>query len=99
MHSGFETGCSLSAMLHTVAIWASQPYAIESTYEYLEDDILEKQLIFEDRQLKVPSEPGLGIENDQGKIQIYAEAYRREGPFLSCEDPRQPDWHQLSPRW
>ena len=99
MHSGFETGVSLSAMLHTVATWASQPYAIDSTYEHLEDDILKKRFIFEDGQMEVPSGPGLGIEIDPEKLQIYAEAYKREGPFLSWEDPRQPDWHQLSPRW
>ncbi|OGP93767.1 MAG: hypothetical protein A2156_15715 [Deltaproteobacteria bacterium RBG_16_48_10] len=99
MHSGFETGISLAAMIHTAATWPSQPYAIDSTYEHLEDDILVKPFHFEEGQIEVPSGPGLGVEIDQGKVQIYAEAYKREGPFLSWEDPRQPEWHQLSPRW
>lgn len=99
MHSGFETGVSLAAMLHTAATWPSQPYAIDSTYEHLEDDILVKRFVFDNGQLEVPTGPGLGVEIDEEKLQVYAEAYKREGPFFSWEDPRQPEWHQLSPRW
>ncbi|MFX0196331.1 MAG: enolase C-terminal domain-like protein, partial [Candidatus Hodarchaeota archaeon] len=99
MHSGTEAGVGLAAMIHTAATWASQPYAIDTTYEHLEDDILERPFIIEDGQIEVPTRPGLGIEIDEKKLQIYAEAYKREGPFFSWEDPRQPEWHQVSPRW
>lgn len=99
MHSSFETGVSLAAMLHTASTWPSQPYAIDSTYEHLEDDIITKKFSILDGKIKVPSDPGLGIEVDEEKLQIYAEAYERQGPFFSWEDPRQPDWHQMSPRW
>ncbi|ACR42935.1 enolase C-terminal domain-like protein [Saccharolobus islandicus] len=81
MHSPSETGIALAAMLHSAAVTQNLGYAIDTHYIYLEDDIIKKPLNIENGKIKVPIEPGLGVEIDESQIEKYENFYRETGDY------------------
>ncbi|WP_016731811.1 enolase C-terminal domain-like protein [Saccharolobus islandicus] len=81
MHSPSETGIALAAMLHSAAVTQNLGYAIDTHYIYLEDDIIKRPLNIENGKIKVPIEPGLGVEIDESQIEKYENFYRETGDY------------------
>ncbi|QXJ30918.1 enolase C-terminal domain-like protein [Saccharolobus shibatae] len=81
MHSPSETGIALAAMLHSAAVTQNLGYAIDTHYIYLEDDIIKRPFNVENGRIKVPTEPGLGVEIAESKVEKYENFYRETGDY------------------
>nr|WP_276321742.1 enolase C-terminal domain-like protein [Saccharolobus shibatae] len=81
MHSPSETGIALAAMLHSAAVTQNLGYAIDTHYIYLEDDIIKRPFNIENGRVKVPTEPGLGVEIAESKVEKYENFYRETGDY------------------
>ncbi|QXJ33951.1 enolase C-terminal domain-like protein [Saccharolobus shibatae] len=81
MHSPSETGIALAAMLHSAAVIQNLGYAIDTHYIYLEDDIIKRPFNIENGRVKVPTEPGLGVEIAESKVEKYENFYRETGDY------------------
>jgi glucarate dehydratase len=102
VHSSGELGIQLATMLHLGAVIPNLSFAADAHYHHLVDDIIESgKFKFENGQIAVPTEPGLGVRLDRDKVLEYAEAYRRLGSYPYDQDPLRPGWTPLIPndRW
>lgn len=101
-HSSGEFGIGLAAMLHLGAVVPALPFAIDTHYHHLTDDIIVGgKLGYSDGTIAVPTGPGLGVELDPDRMARYAEYYRETGNYTYDRDPRRPGWFPLVPneRW
>lgn len=78
LHSGGELGIATAAHLAVVASTPVLDRAIDSMYYLHADDIVEP-LALVDGSLRVPTEPGLGVQVDEDKLAHYADRNREEG--------------------
>jgi glucarate dehydratase len=76
MHSNSHLGISMAAMTHVAAAMPNIRYTCDTHYPYMADDIIEEAPIeFEDGQVAVPDDPGLGVEIDDDELQRMNERY------------------------
>lgn len=71
MHCAHDLGPKTAAMLHIVASSPGFTLANDCTYYGLEDDIITAPLAIERGRMRVPEQPGLGIEVDPAKLERY----------------------------
>jgi len=102
VHSSGELGIQLATMLHLGAVIPNLSFAADAHYHHLTDDIIEGgKFKYENGQIAVPAEPGLGVRLDRDKVLEYAELYRRLGSYPYDQDPLRPGWAPVIPndRW
>lgn len=102
MHSSGEVGIQLATMLHLGAVVPSLPFAIDTHYHHLADDIIVGgKMPYVDGAIAVPTGPGLGVELDPDRIEQYAAYFAEMGNYTYDRDPRRPEWFPLVPndRW
>lgn len=81
-HSNNHAGITMAAMIHAGAITPQLTYASDTHYVWLPEgaDIIQgPNLKIVDGFMTVPAGQGLGIELDQDKLAVAAEAYRKCG--------------------
>src|SRR5207249_3301772 len=82
VHSSGELGIQLATMLHLGAVIPNLSFAADAHYHHHVADIIESgKFKYENGQIAVPTEPGLGVRLDRDKVLEYAEAYRRLGSY------------------
>ncbi len=102
MHSSGEVGIQLATMLHLGAVIPSLPYAIDTHYHHLADDVIVGgKMEYIDGSIAVPTGPGLGVELDPDRMEQYAAYFREMGNYTYDRDPSRPGWFPLVPneRW
>ena len=102
MHSSGELGIQLATMLHLGAVLPALPFAVDTHYHHLTDDVIVGgKMTYTDGAIKVPTGPGLGIELDPDRMEQYAAYYREVGNYTYDRDPERPGWFPLVPneRW
>ncbi|AOL16527.1 mandelate racemase [Sulfolobus sp. A20] len=82
MHSPSETGISLSAMVQVASSTFNLSYAIDTHYIHLAGDIIKRPLKIENGKIKVPNDPGLGIEVDENKVDRFETLYKESGEYV-----------------
>jgi glucarate dehydratase len=98
IHSSGELGIQLATMLHLAASLPNLTFAADAHYHHLLDDILVGgKLKYVDGKIAVPTTSGLGVDLDRGKLQKYAELYRKEGGYAYDRDPKRPTWFAITP--
>ncbi len=98
VHSSGELGIQLSTMLHLGAVIPNLSHAADAHYHHLADDVIKGgPMPYENGSIKVPDGPGLGVELDRGKLEEYAELYKRIGGYPYDRDPARPDWYAIIP--
>jgi glucarate dehydratase len=97
VHSSMETAISQSAQLQLAACLANLPYACDSHYLYLQDDVLAGDpLPITGGRMRVPTGPGLGVAVDTGRLNGLHERWKDTG-FLSWDEPG--GRPMMLPRW
>lgn len=102
MHSSGEVGIQLATMLHLGAVIPSLPFAIDTHYHHLTDDVIVGgKMPYVDGAIAVPTGPGLGVELDPDRMEQYAAYFAEMGNYTYDRDPRRPGWYPLVPndRW
>lgn len=98
VHSSGELGIQLATMLHLGAVLPTLTYTADAHYHHLRDDVIVGgPMRYSDGAIDVPTGPGLGVELDRDRLEKYAEAYRRLGPYPYDRDPGRPGWFPLVP--
>jgi glucarate dehydratase len=97
IHSSHETAISQAAQLHAAACIANLPYAADTHYGYLGDDVIAgAPLPAADGAMPVPEGPGLGVDVDPQELDRLHARWQELG-FLSWnEDDGEP---VVLPRW
>ena len=97
IHSSHETAISQAAQLHVAACIANMPYAADTHYGYLVDDVIAgAPLPAADGAMPVPGGPGLGVDVDPQELDRLHARWQELG-FLSWnEDDGEP---VVLPRW
>jgi glucarate dehydratase len=97
MHSNSHLGISLAAMVHLGAALPNLRYALDTHYPWQSDEvIIGGRLKFEDGSVKVPEEPGLGVELDRAALAKLHQNY------LGCRLTKRADeieMQKLEPGW
>lgn len=93
MHSGGELGLTQAAYLHLAASMPNAKIALDTIYQHHADDILKDRIVFENGSAPVPVGPGLGVEVDLDKLDLY----RTEAITSAYLDPDNPDWFAEKP--
>lgn len=98
VHSSGELGIQLATMLHLGALLPNLRFAADAHYHHLTDDIIAGGLMrYEGGTIAVPQGPGLGVTLDPGKVEQYAELYRKLGGYPYDRDPNRPGWFSIAP--
>jgi glucarate dehydratase len=104
MHSNSHVGISLRAMAHLAAAVPNLTYACDTHYPWQsEEPLVGGRLHFDDGDLVIGDEPGLGIELDRAVLAKLHENYIRCG--LTKRDDEiemqkvQPGWKFMETRW
>ncbi|MFV0410785.1 MAG: enolase C-terminal domain-like protein [Paracoccus sp. (in: a-proteobacteria)] len=98
VHSSGELGIQLATMLHLGAVLPNLVFTADAHYHHLMDDIIVGgPMRYENGTIRVPTEPGLGVDLDREKLARYAEYYREHGGYPYDRDPGRPDWYALVP--
>lgn len=93
MHSGGELGLTQAAYLQLAASMPNAKIALDTIYQLHADDILTQRIPFEDGLANVPTGPGLGVEVDLEKLELY----RTDEIVSAYRDPDNPDWFAEKP--
>ncbi|TDE00152.1 enolase C-terminal domain-like protein [Jiangella asiatica] len=102
MHSSGELGIQLATMLHLGAVLPALPFAVDTHYHHLLDDVIVGgKMQYQDGAIAVPTGPGLGVELDRDRMQTYADHFHEVGNYTYDRDPKRPGWYPLVPneRW
>lgn len=102
MHSSGEAGIQLATMLHLGAVIPNLPFAVDTHYHHLLDDVIVGgKMGYRDGAIQVPTGPGLGVELDPDRMEQYSAYFREMGNYTYDRDPRRPGWFPLIPndRW
>lgn len=98
VHSSGELGIQLATMLHLGAALPNLTFASDAHYHHLTDDILKGgKLEYSNGEIAVPKGHGLGVELDRGKMQEYAEFFKRTSGYMYDRDPQRPEWFAVVP--
>jgi L-alanine-DL-glutamate epimerase-like enolase superfamily enzyme len=77
MHSFSELGVAQCAYMHLIASVPNFIFANQSGYYNLTDDVIKGgMLTYKEGCLDLPEDPGIGVELDPDKVQIYAVYYQ-----------------------
>ncbi|MCC6173775.1 MAG: glucarate dehydratase [Chloroflexi bacterium] len=103
-HSNSHLGITMAAMTHLAAAVPNLLYASDTHYPWNTGDIVKgTPFTFVDGCLEVPKGPGLGVELDEDKLALCAEAYQRQRGHarddVAAMRERHPGWLPLKPRW
>jgi glucarate dehydratase len=104
MHSNSHVGISLMAMVHLAAATPHLTYDLDTHYPWQPDEILAGGKIqFEDGTIRIPTEPGLGVELDRAMLAQLHENYIACG-ITERDDAGEmrklkPDWKAELTRW
>jgi glucarate dehydratase len=106
MHSNSHIGISLAAMTHLAAAVPNLTYACDTHYPWQAEEVIvggRAHFQFEEGELAVSNEPGLGIELDRTALSSLHEAYLRCG-LTERNDEREmqkiePGWTFQAVRW
>jgi len=102
LHSGGELGISTAAYLHIAASVPALPHALDSHRHQQAGDVVKDGIIgyTPTGTMRVPKGPGLGVELDPEKFELYAEAHRREGDIsIYAEDVGKTDVPPVKSQW
>ena len=102
MHSSGELGIQLATMLHLGAVLPNLPFAVDTHYHHLTDDVIVGgKMTYTNGAIAVPSGPGLGVDLDPDRMERYAAYFKEVGNYTYDRDPRRPGWYPLIPneRW
>jgi len=77
-HCAHDFGLKTAAMLHVCGATANFPLASDCSYYALVEDYLVEPFEIIDGKMRVPHEPGLGVEVDPAKIKKYLVGGTRE---------------------
>lgn len=107
MHSNSHLGISLAAMTHLAAATPNLDYACDTHWPWKrrdEDVVVEGALEWADGGVVVvPTEPGLGVELDRGKLErlhrLYLECGVRKRDDTAYMRRLQPEFSPHVPRW
>jgi glucarate dehydratase len=85
-------------MLHLGASLPNLTFAADAHYHHLLDDVIVGgKMKYVDGNIALPTAPGLGVELDRGKLQKYADLFRKEGGYAYDRDPQRPEWFAIVP--
>ncbi len=104
MHSNSHLGISLVAMVHMAAAIPNLTYDLDSHYPWQSDEVIVGGRVkFEEGQVAVPSEPGLGVELDHKELERLHNAYKTCG-ITHRDDTAEmkkidPGWEYKAVRW
>lgn len=93
LHSGAELGISQAAYVHLAASIPNMSIAIDTERAYLAGDVVRNPPVLQGGAFLVPSEPGLGVDVDEGAL----ERYRVEAISGAYLDPARPGWFPTKP--
>ena len=104
MHSNSHLGISLVAMVHMAAAIPNLTYDLDTHYPWQSDEVIEGGRVkFDEGQITVPREPGLGITLDQNIVE------KLHNDFINCKLTKRddtaemkkidPDWEFKAVRW
>lgn len=97
MHSNSHLGISLAAMVHLGAAIPHLPYALDTHYPWQSDEVITGgRFKFEEGAVRVPREPGLGVELDRAALA------RLHQHYLDCGLTRRDDqveMQKVNPGW
>lgn len=97
MHSNSHLGISLAAMVHLGAALPRIPYALDTHYPWQSDEVITRgRFTFEEGSVRVPEEPGLGVELDREALAVLHQNYLNCG--LTCRDD-QAEMQKVAPGW
>ncbi len=104
MHSNSHLGISLAAMVHLGAAIPNLRYALDTHYPWQSDEIITSgRFKFEDGQVEVPKEPGLGVELDKTALAKLHQNYLDCGLTKRNDEIEmqkvQPNWTFKQTRW
>jgi L-alanine-DL-glutamate epimerase-like enolase superfamily enzyme len=86
-HSLGELGIGVCAAIHVIASTPNFSCANQSYASLLADDVVEGgRLPYDGGALRVPEQPGIGVELDPDRVERYAELYEREGEDFGFHD-------------
>jgi glucarate dehydratase len=107
MHSNSHLGVSLMAMAHAAAAAPHLSFACDTHYPWqsARDEIVEGGRVrFEAGSVRIPEQPGLGVDLDRDQLALGCERYRAI-PFRRRDDAEEmrkhvdATWHRVVPRW
>jgi glucarate dehydratase len=99
LHSDRELGISTAAVLHLAAAETMVSHAVDSHLPEQADDIITTPFTFRDGCLNVPTGPGLGVEIDRDKLNLYAEHHRKVGEGSEFVDAARAGFRAKFPRF
>lgn len=102
VHSSGELGIQLATMLHLGASIPNLSFSADAHYHHLTDDVIKGgKMKYNNGYISVPKGVGLGVELDYGKLDEYAEYYKKMGSYPYDRDPDRPEWYSVYPekRW
>lgn len=86
VHSGGEGGVSTALHLHLAASLPVLPHAIDSFYMHQVDDFLTEPHRVTDGKLRVPTQPGLGVDIDREKLDFLVRQNQEAGDLIFYAD-------------
>ena len=107
MHSNSHLGVSLMAMAHVAAATPHLTYACDTHYPWQseKDEVAAGGRVrIVDGYVKIPDEPGLGLELDYDQLARGRERYEKH-PYRKRDDEAEmrkhvdPQWKRILPRW
>jgi glucarate dehydratase len=104
MHSNSHLGISLAAMVHLGAAIPNFKYALDTHYPWQSDEVITQgRFRFEDGQVEVPQNAGLGVELDKKALEKLHQNYLICGLTKRNDEVEmqrvQPDWKFKPTRW
>ena len=107
MHSNSHLGVSLMAMAHVAAACPNLTYACDTHYPWqtsIDEVVAGGRIPIENGCVRIPDEPGLGVELDYDQLARGRERYARL-PYRRRDDEAEmrrhvdPNWKRVLPRW
>jgi len=107
MHSNTHLGVSLMAMAHAAACTPSLRYACDTHYPWQSaacEIVKGGRIKFDRGRIRIPDQPGLGVELDYDRLALGRERYTRCG-YRKRDDAAEmrkrvdPNWQRTLPRW
>lgn len=107
MHSNSHLGVSLMAMAHVAAATSHLTYACDTHYPWQsakDEVVLGGRVPIVGGCVRIPNEPGLGVELDYDQLargrERYAKCpYRKRDDELEMRKHVDPTWKRVLPRW
>lgn len=82
-----ETGIGTMGNVHMIASSRNFPFANDTHLNFMQGDILQEQIVFNEGKVAVPDRPGFGFDLDLNKLDQFGRNFEREMVFYDAEDP------------